>query len=581
MSARGLATIGVAAAGCFYQPEGSVTDTHTSTSTSTTTSSAAQPPGVTVLQLKFSPVKRFDFQWSEAEGAEYYQLLERLPGASEHEILEDGITGTTISRTMPLHLRFGASYVVRACNDAGCTDSEPVEVAQSMAAAVGYIKASNPGAGDSFGRVALSGDGRTLAVGAPLEDGDSETAVDSGAVYVFGLTDLGWEMQALLRPAAVDGDGADLFGEHVALSADGNTLAISARGDDSAASGIGGDPLDDMAENCGAAYVFVRDAGAWNQQGYFKPAVAAAGMEFGSSIALARDGATLAIGAYFEDGSGAVHVFARESEGWIAQTRLKGENTEAGDLFGSTVALSADGNTLAIGAVDEDGGTMGVDSVPDEAAERAGAVYVFFRFDGMWKQQAYVKASNPGVADNFGSSVALSASGDALAVGAMGEASAATGVDGDQANDLAANAGAVYVFAREKNAWSQRVYLKPVNVGQKEQLFGVHVAMSADGQLIAVGSRGDDLAGVGVGNPETDRFATDAGAAYVFALAGGAWQQVAYVKASNAAAEQLFGAVALDDSGQTLAVGAIQESGDVAGAQGSADVVHSGAVYLY
>nr|WP_276599084.1 hypothetical protein [Nannocystis sp. SCPEA4] len=252
-----------------------------------------------------------------------------------------------------------------------------------------------------------------------------------------------------------------------------------------------------------------------------------------------------------------------------------------GDLFGSTVALSADGNTLAVGAVDEDGGTMGVDSEPDEADERAGAVYVFFRFDGMWKQQAYVKASNPGVADNFGSSVALSASGDALAVGAMGEASAATGVDGDQGNDLATNSGAVYLFAREKNAWSQRAYLKPVNVGQEEQLFGVHVAMSADGQMIAIGSRGDDLAGVGVGSAETDRFAADAGAAYVFALAGGAWQQVAYVNASNAAAEQLFGAVALDDSGQTLAVGAIQESGDVAGAQGSADVVHSGAVYLY
>ena len=71
-------------------------------------------------------------------------------------------------------------------------------------------------------------------------------------------------------------------------------------------------------------------------------------------------------------------------------------------------------------------------------------MYVYTRDGaGTWSQQAYVKASSTG-ADGFGTSVALS--GDTLAAGATAEDSAATGINGDEADNSARNAGAVYVF---------------------------------------------------------------------------------------------------------------------------------------
>ncbi|MCA9711304.1 MAG: FG-GAP repeat protein, partial [Myxococcales bacterium] len=115
---------------------------------------------------------------------------------------------------------------------------------------------------------------------------------------------------------------------------------------------------------------------------------------------------------------------------------VKASNTDAGDGFGH-VALSGDGNTLAIGAIYEGSNATGVNPGPaaeaDDSAGGAGAVYVLVR-DGMgsWSQQAYLKASNTGANDSFGTSVALSADGDTLAVGANTEASKATGVGGDQ-----------------------------------------------------------------------------------------------------------------------------------------------------
>jgi hypothetical protein len=131
---------------------------------------------------------------------------------------------------------------------------------------------------------------------------------------------------------------------------------------------------------------------------------------------------------------------------------VKASNTGASDIFGQAVALSSDGNTLAVAAAGEDGALNTVTSgAPDntatgDGAANAGAVYVFFRSGGTWSQQAYIKASNTDAGDEFGWSVALSADGSALAVGAIGEASAAFGVGGDQDDNSAGYAGAVYVF---------------------------------------------------------------------------------------------------------------------------------------
>src|SRR5262249_23061327 len=149
---------------------------------------------------------------------------------------------------------------------------------------------------------------------------------------------------------------------------------------------------------------------------------------------------------------------------WRQQAYIKASNTHADDQFGTSVALSADGSILAVGAIGESSAATGVDgSQADHAAPGAGAVYLFARSATTRRQQAYIKASNTSAGDGFGMSVALSADGATLAVGALDEDSAATGVDGNQADNSAASAGAVYVFTRSATAWSQQAYLKASN----------------------------------------------------------------------------------------------------------------------
>lgn len=126
---------------------------------------------------------------------------------------------------------------------------------------------------------------------------------------------------------------------------------------------------------------------------------------------------------------------------------IKASNTDKDDLLGWSVALSQSGDTLAVGAPGEDSSATGVDGDQDDnSAWTSGAVYVFRRTDSTWAQHAYVKASNTDPRDGFSRSVALSASGDTLAVGAPGEASSAAGVNGDQTDNSTEDCGVVYVF---------------------------------------------------------------------------------------------------------------------------------------
>src|SRR5262249_872521 len=141
--------------------------------------------------------------------------------------------------------------------------------------------------------------------------------------------------------------------------------------------------------------------------------------------------------------AGAAYVFVRNSGVWTQQAYLKASNTGLSDLFGWSVATS--GDTVVVGAWIEDSSTTGVNSTPNDDALTSGAAYVFVRNSGVWTQQAYLKASNPGSGDPFGWSVATS--GDTVVVGATDEDSSTTGVNSTP-NDDATDAGAAYVFVR-------------------------------------------------------------------------------------------------------------------------------------
>jgi len=167
-----------------------------------------------------------------------------------------------------------------------------------------------------------------------------------------------------------------------------------------------------------------------------------------------------------------------------------------------------------------------------------------------WVQQAYLKASNTGVDDSFGYAVAVS--GNTVVVGAYTEDSNATGVGGNQGNDSALDAGAVYVFVRSGVTWSQQAYLKASNTDASDY-FGYSVAIAGD--TVVVGARGEDSNATGIDGNQDDDSVNAAGAAYIFVRSGTTWTQQAYLKASNTDAGDYFG-YSVSISGDTVVVGA-------------------------
>ena len=198
---------------------------------------------------------------------------------------------------------------------------------------------------------------------------------------------------------------------------------------------------------------------------------------------------------------------------------IKASNTDANDRFGHSISLSADGNTLAVGAWQEGSNATGINGDQSNGdATKSGAVYIFTRSaDNNWSQQAYIKASNTDANDNFGYSISLSADGNSLAVSATGEASSATGINGDQSNDSGAeDSGAAYIFTRSAdNTWSQQAYIKASNTGNIDR-FGHSISLSADGNTLAVGASWESSNAKGINGDQSNNDAKDAGAVYLY-----------------------------------------------------------------
>jgi hypothetical protein len=479
---------------------------------------------------------------------------------------------------------------------------------------VTYIKASNTSKDDQFGgAVALSGDGNTLAVGAVNEDGGGkgvnpvvkpgkgagkggkgggETLTNSGAVYVYTRTAAGWKQQAYLK-ASNAGEGYQ-FGSALSITNDGNLLAVGSIGEASSAVGVNGNQNDSSMPGAGAVYVFARKGGVWAQQAYVKssntggPVV---GYQFGYSVSLSSDGSTLAAGQTSDPSnatgingddkntsapdSGAVFVFGHDGDSWSQQAYVKPWNTtQRGVLFGYSVGLSANGDTMGVGTYDEDRGR--------------GAIYVFNRKDGKWAQQTRLTASNAEPGDSLGCSIGISDDGNTIVAGAFDEDAILSGIQppdaggNDEPSDT--SSGAAYIFERKDGKWSQRAYVKAFNTRENDQ-FGWALAISRDGNSIAIGSHLEDSAAKGINGDMTDTMAEDSGAVYVYTRSGDGWSPAAYVKAPNTKPAAEFGmAVALNADGKMMAVGATKENSAAKGVNGNqkdASLVNAGAAYVY
>jgi hypothetical protein len=422
-----------------------------------------------------------------------------------------------------------------------------------------YVKASNPGQSDLFGMtVALSADGSVMGVAAPWErsaatgvngDQDDDSLSQAGAAYVFVRSGDTWSQQAYVKASNTGrapgegeeiGDG-DQFGISLALSGDGNALAVGAPTEDSAAMGINGDQADDSATSAGAVYLFSRTGSTWSQQAYVKAANAGGGDLFGYSVGLSHDGDTLVAAGYDEDGagrgvnpdladggrngSGAIYVFSRTGTAWEQDAYLKGSRSEGNDALGFSLAISGDGSTIVAGAGDESCLVGGVnpegcdaDKPDDASGGSAGAAYVWARSGNTWVEEAFLKASNPNLQDWFAARLAVSGDGNTVLVGAPMEDSNVRGVNGvGQQDNSATESGAAYLFTRSDTTWSQQAYMKADNAEEFDE-FGASLAVSGDGRTLLVGARMESGGAAGVNGDEADNSVPQAGAVYVWGV---------------------------------------------------------------
>jgi hypothetical protein len=583
-----------------------------------TCSSPIQP---TVLNLDaIVPYRTMQYSWVDAQHAMFYYLEESLDGGITYEPVSENIaTNVQAGEYMlenSLYESFGAQYRLQSCNSQECVASNTIVIPQIMLNNyIDYLKASNTGGNDNFGHaLSISDDGNTLAVGAYYEDSnstgingnqDDNSSSNSGAVYIFTRTNTGWSQEAYLK--ASNSDFNDQFGNAISLSGDGSTLAVGAHYEDSGSTGINGNQNNDNASQSGAVYIFIKNDFGWSQEAYIKASNPGVDDRFGSSVSLNGAGNKLAVGAIHEGSgatgvngnqydesegwSGAAYVFSKNQGVWAQDAYFKASNTSSENHFGQSVSMSADGNTLAVGAPLEYSEATGINGdgnqSVDSSSVNSGAAYIFSNSASGWSQDAYIKASNAEENDRFGYSLSLSGDGYTLAVGASDEDSSATDINGNQNSNSESNSGAVYIFTKNNSSWSQEAYIKASNTDEGDK-FGSSVSLNYDGDFLAVGAKLESSSSIGLNGNQNNHFSTsESGAVYIYERSSHIWNQHTYVKSSNTDSEDEFGsAVSISGDGATLAVGANKENSSAMGINGnqndnSSSSGDSGAVYVY
>ncbi len=384
--------------------------------------------------------------------------------------------------------------------------------------------------GGEFGSsVALSTDGSTALVGAPKANGGT------GAAWVFTRSGGKWDQAGSeLTMPSEDSRPGDCGNEEPRAGEEGEEgeevhvaevcrfglgVALTANGD----MAVVGAPH--ASNNDGGVWIFTRSGSesTWTRGPELTNPEPGRETRFGWSVAVSADGDTVLVGAPMWRGR--VWVFTRSgSSGWSPDARpLEGGGGEGEASFGRSVALSADGDTALIGA--------------PGYPQQEGAAWVFAGSGSAWGQPG-VRLSGAGAGSEarFGFSVALSGDGATALVGARG---------------AGGNDGAAWVFAHSEDGWSEQGSML-TGAGEGEERFGAGVALSYDGDRALIGA------------PHSG--ARSSGAAWLFERSAGSWADQPRALEAGVAKHNLFGwGVALSGDGETRLVG-----GSAAGGTGAA-----------
>lgn len=345
-------------------------------------------------------------------------------------------------------------------------------------------------------------------------------------VGVFGLT----ACETLVQRAVITRDGArgsDRMGYAVAVSNDGTTMAVG-----SPFVATGG------KESAGVVTVYARevDVTAWTKVTEFAAALPSEEGRFGSAVALSGDGNTLVVGASNQNSKGSAVVFRRVDGEWDRGKTL-GVVSVNGDGIGYSVSISDNGKVVAVGAPFQ--------SVTKSATTytNAGRVWIYEDVAGVWTLRTFINASILQKDENFGSAVALSGDGSDLVVGLPGF---------DMLNEakraVQEFSGRSELFRRTGNAWNFSTHLSDADTVLETARVGASVAFSGDGSTIAVGAPGYDTS------------VADIGAVITYKKVNNGWERIATLS-SNAYAGAFAGSsVALTATGDHLVVGAAEHN---------------------
>ncbi len=315
--------------------------------------------------------------------------------------------------------------------------------------------------------IAISNNGNIIAIGSPFNRplNTGTTVAPEGQVKVYQNINNSWVQMG----QDLNGLVSDVFGLGIALSANGNIMAASAVNHFDADNG-----------SLGAVRVFRFVSNSWLQIG--NDIIGEDFDQFGDSVAMSDDGIVVAVGATFNEGangpsSGHVRVFENINDEWMQiGNDLDGE--EEFDRSGWSVALSSEGNIVAIGAGRNDGGITG-----------GGHVRVYENVNSTWTQigNDIDGFDNQG---RLGESISLSANGKILVAGARNGNGETSMID----------SGHVRVFQYNESTTTWEQIGEKVNGQQANEGFGASVDISDDGTLIAIGGNFyDGVAGSAAG----------------------------------------------------------------------------------
>lgn len=483
-------------------------------------------------------LKQLQFDWDQVPTSNTYELwFKANDGAAWVKYSSIPAARTARIRiNVSVHLLDWrvAKYRVAACNPSGCTNSAEVGVSGLPVDAIGYFKPQGTGGGRFYGQsVALSADGKTLAV---LSGDPVGAATGSATVTIYRKTTStdGWRRQARLIPYPIQTDSAYRFqGSPLALSGDGNLVAL-------------GVPMEDAGPtvaltSIGAVYLFRFDGSAWSEEQRLTGA-RIGGTMFGDSVDLDDAGNTLVVMRY-KDGThqavGATDIYRHTSSGWKKTGTVPVDNSVV--QFCRGFALSGDGSTLA---------RTCNSSVND------GFVEVFDVNLGVATLQS-----------EFFTNTHFDRAG--IDVDFLGSRLAVRTLDTH-----------VEVWQARSGSWYRD---GDVSVGASPAARN-DIALSRDGKLLVAGSRAQ-VSGIGpVYPPGTIVEGVASGSAYVFERNSRQWALRRILRPGNTASQSFGISVAFGDNGRILAVGAPEEPSAATGVGGDptdTSVPDRGAAWLY